>query len=225
MIKTFGVSQRLVVTIPNAVDSRRLRPERGREETRRLLGIPESHRVVLSLGALTWEKDPLTLIEVSARMCLDRNDFTHVFVGDGPMRGQVERAVTERALDGRVLLLGNRSDVGDLLSASDVVLFASRADGMEGMPAALIEAGMMARPVVAYAVAGVPEVVEDGTTGALVVPGDVDGLTERTIRLLEDQQMREAMGSAAQLRCASLFDIRAVAPQYLGLYRELAGAR
>ena len=83
------------------------------------------------------------------------------------MRGQLEGEICQQGLRGRCLVLGERSDVGDLFAASDVFLFASRPDGMEGMPAAVIEAGMAGVPVAGYSIAGVPEVVEHGLTGLL----------------------------------------------------------
>jgi glycosyltransferase involved in cell wall biosynthesis len=222
-VRTFGVPESRVVTIPNAVDSRRLQPQRGGEETRRLLGIPERHQVLLSLGALTWEKDPLAHVEVSARIVGQGRPLTHLIAGDGPMRQQVEEAISRAGLTGRVRMLGARRDVADLLSAADVVLFASRPDGMEGMPATVIEAGMLGRPVVAYAVAGVEEVVESGKTGLLVPHGDADGLVDSTLRLLDDDERRREMGEAARRRCGSIFEIRTVADQYLKLYESLVG--
>jgi glycosyltransferase involved in cell wall biosynthesis len=147
--------------------------------------------------------------------------FTHLIVGDGPMRGRVEQEVRRDGHRHRTVLAGSRDDVADLLSASDVVLFASLSDGMEGMPAAVIEAGMMGRTVVGYAVAGVPEVVEDGTTGLLVRPGDVAGLASAALALLSDGERQAAMGAAAEERCRSRFDVRTVAPQYARIYEEL----
>jgi glycosyltransferase involved in cell wall biosynthesis len=167
-VEIFKVPESHVVTIPNGADSRRLRPQRTAEETRKLLGIRDGDRVILSVGALTWEKDPLTQIEVTARLVERGQAITHLMAGDGPMRKEVEDGVAGQSLGRHVTLLGRRRDVADLLTVADVVLFTSRPDGMEGMPATLIEAGMLACPVVAYGVAGVPEVIEDGSTGLLV---------------------------------------------------------
>jgi glycosyltransferase involved in cell wall biosynthesis len=140
------------------------------------------------------------------------------------MREQAERAAARLGLNGQVLFLGSRSDVADLLAAADVLLFASRSDGMEGMPAAIIEAGMMGCPVTGYAVAGVPEVILDGHTGLLVAPGDLQGLTDCTLRLIDNEAERHGMGTAARERCRSRYDIRTIAAQYLDLYKEVAGA-
>jgi len=225
LLDVFGLSEERVVTIPNAADPRRLEPSRDREDVRRELGIPPAHRVLLSLGALSWEKDPMSHLEVASRIMGRLPDVTHLVVGDGPMRQQVEQAVSARGLDGRVLVLGSRGDVADLLCASDIVLFASRPDGMEGMPAAIIEAGMLGLPVVGYAVAGAGDVILDGQSGRLVAPGDLDGLVECTLELLDNEAKRRRLGEAAAERCRSRYDIRTVAGQYLTVSEQLIGEK
>jgi len=219
-IRLFDVDPSRIVTIPNGVDGGRLARTRGRDETRRSLGIAPDTPVLASFGAISWEKDPLAHIRVTARV-LRQRDVVHLWVGDGPMRGELEKAGRQLGLDGRLLLTGSRTDVADLLDAADIVLFASRSDGMEGMPAVVIEAGMAGRPVAGFAVAGVPEVIVDGETGLLADPTDEEGLAGRVLQLVEDARRRGAMGAAARNRCFSKFDMRTIAPRYLSLYREV----
>jgi glycosyltransferase involved in cell wall biosynthesis len=218
-IEMFGVPAERIVTIPRAIDTTRLEPVAGREATRRDLGIPPGVPVVLSLGALTWEKDPIAHIRVMARVISDSPETRHVVAGDGPLKDQVESTVADLGLHDRVILVGNRPDVGDLLAAADVMLLASR---IEGMPGCLIEAGMAGLPSVAYAVAGVPEIVMDGTTGRVLPRGDIQGLATAVSHLLRDAPRRAQMGAAARARCRSLFDIGPVTQQYLELYQEMA---
>jgi glycosyltransferase involved in cell wall biosynthesis len=136
-------------------------------------------------------------------------------VGDGPMRGQVEASIRDRGLDRVVHMLGVREDLGDLLQASDLLLLAS---ATEGMPGAVIEAGMAGLPVAGYAIAGVPDVVVDGETGSLTPPGDARELALRVRHLVHDRDLRLRMGTAAEVRCRSRFDISIVAPRYFDLY-------
>jgi glycosyltransferase involved in cell wall biosynthesis len=218
-IETFSVPPRQVMTIPNAVDVERLLPGRPREDVRKTLGIQPEAGVIISVGALTWEKDPQTHLAVSSLVRNRRPDAVHLFVGDGPLWPAVESSIRERGLDDSVRLLGARDDVPDLLAAADVLLLASR---VEGLPGCVIEAGIAGRPTAAYAVAGVPEIVEYGRTGLLVPPGNVRSLAEATARLLADERFRASLGAAARERCRSRFDIRIVAPRYRGLYEELA---
>ena len=93
------------------------------------------------------------------------------------------------------------------------------------MPAVAIEAGISGLPVAGYDVAGLSEVVEDGTSGFLVPWGDVDGLALRVSKLLHDEELRRSMGSAGRDICRGRFDIRALAPRYMGVYREVVRDR
>jgi glycosyltransferase involved in cell wall biosynthesis len=221
-IQRFRVPATNVVTIPNAVDPHRLEPAAGRVVTRDLLSIPRSSLVVLSVGALTWEKDPLALVEVGRRVLARIPDSLLVFVGDGPLRDETQQAAAESGFGDRIRFMGSRTDIADILSAGDVLLAASRSDGMEGMPANAIEAGMAGLPVAAYSVAGVPEVVVDGTTGLLAQPGNVEELGQRVVTLLRDAALRRRMGAEGRARCRSSFDVKLVAPLYLGIYEEVA---
>ena len=223
-LQVFRLPAAHVVTIPNAVDATRLAPTRGRAAMREHLGIPADAEVILSLGALTWEKDPLAHVEVAARALAERPRAWHLVAGDGPLRGQVEAAVARHGIGDRVLLAGIRSDVADFLQASDVVLFASRSEGMEGMPATVIEAGMAGLPVAGYAVAGVAEVVSSGETGLLAQPGDLGSLGGHVVAVLADPGRRRRLSEAARDRCRERFEIRAVAPRYLELYERLVAA-
>lgn len=118
-------------------------------------------------------------------------------------------------------MLGAQADVADFFVASDVLLFASRPDGMESMNASVIEAGILGIPAAAYAVGGVPEIVVDKVTGRLTRHGDIDGLAACVLELFEDRRAARAMGEAARERYLSRYDIKVIAPMYLDLYKEL----
>jgi glycosyltransferase involved in cell wall biosynthesis len=218
LVRRYGLDPQRVVTIPNAVDPAATRPVRTRGEVREELGVGPDMPLVLSMGALTWEKDPLGHVEVVARLAESR-PLAHAFVGDGPLRGDIERAVESRGPSYRPLVLGSRDDIGDLLAAADVLLVASRT---EGMPASVIEAGLAGVPVVGYALSGVPEVVLDGVTGRLVPPGGAHALSQALADLLDDPEARRSMGACARVRCAERFDIGVVAPMYRRVYEEVA---
>jgi glycosyltransferase involved in cell wall biosynthesis len=218
-VELFKVRSSKVRMIPNAVSPARMKPSRGCAAGRQALGIPRRARVILSLGAMSWEKDPLGHLAISARVLQEIPDAVHLFVGDGPLRSRAERAARALGIAQRTRFLGSRGDVPDLMAASDLLLLAS---AVEGMPGGAIEAGIVGLPVVGYAIGGVPEVVLDGVTGRLAPAGDPEGLARAAIELLGDQRMRRSMGAAAGERCRSLFTMEAVAPRYLELYRELA---
>jgi glycosyltransferase involved in cell wall biosynthesis len=222
-IQRFSVPPDDVVTIPNAVDPIRLKPSRGRGASRASLSIPAAAPVILSVGALTWEKDPFTHVEVGSRVLADVSDAVHVFVGDGPLREEMRRRLIDGGSSDRSKLIGSRDDMGDVFALGDLVLFASRSDGMEGMPAVAIEAGMSGLPVAAFAVPGMTEIVVDEQTGLLARPGDADGLTQRVMRLIGDPALSRRLGATAAARCNGRFSVDAVAPRYLDILEEVAG--
>jgi glycosyltransferase involved in cell wall biosynthesis len=219
LLERFGLSPSRVVTIPNGVDLAALRPIRSRPEVRAALQITEDAPVVLSLGALTWEKDPVAHVRVVAEIARTHPKIVHVMAGDGPLRSEVEHAVRRLNAEVRTRLLGVRDDVADLLGASDVMLLASRT---EGMPASVIEAGASGVPVIAYALSGIPEAVLDGETGLLVRPGDEPALARALGELLADDEHRAALGERAAVWSRERFDIGIVARRYVEVYERFA---
>jgi glycosyltransferase involved in cell wall biosynthesis len=218
-IDGFGIPPARVITIPRGVDPSRILSDETRLQARRALDIAPDAPVILSLGALSEEKDPIAHLAVLDRVRRDLPDAVHLIAGDGPLRGEIERRAGAGGLNGLARILGNRSDVGRLLASADVILLASR---VEGMPGCLIEAGMAGVPAVSYDVAGAAEVVDDGTTGYLARAGDVAGLASHAVQLLQDESLRQRMGTAARDRCGEAFAIDAIAPRYLAIYREVS---
>jgi glycosyltransferase involved in cell wall biosynthesis len=219
-VRRFHLPDERVITIPNAVDPERLRPRSTRDAVRRALHIGSDDVMILSLGALSWEKDPVAHLAVGAAAMARAGNVVHVFAGDGPMRAQVQREIRERGIDDRCRVLGQRDDVADLLNASDVLLFASRPDGMEGMPAVLIEAGMMGVPVVAFDVAATSSVVVNEVTGYLAPWRDVATLTDRVLRIADDPALGRRLGTVARERSVG-FEIGPVGGRYLDLYGSM----
>ena len=218
LLSLFRVDQEDVVVVPPGVNASRVLLARDRQEVRQELGIDREAFVVLSLGALNWEKDPMTHLSITLPAVKAR-EMVHVFAGDGPLRDELERRVTAEGVSRNVRVLGSRKDVGDILGASDVMLLASRT---EGMPGCLIEAGMAGLPSVAFDVAGVAEVIDDRFTGFVLPSGEIEGMREALLTLRSDPVKAAAMGELARDRCQR-FDIRLVAREYEELYLRLSG--
>jgi glycosyltransferase involved in cell wall biosynthesis len=215
-----GVQTDRVVVIPNGVDPERVRPARGRAATRSELGLADDAPVILSLGALTGEKDPLTVVRVAAEVVRAVPEARHLLVGEGPLRSETQTEAARLGLGDRLLMLGPRSDVGDLLAAADLLLLPSRT---EGLPAVAVEAGLAGLPVVASRVGGVPEVVERDVTGLLVEPGDVAGFVAAVAGLLGEPDRRRALGEAAAVRCREGFSIERLAPRWVEVLDAVGG--
>lgn len=221
-VEVFGVPPERVLTMAGGVDESFIRPRRGGDAVRQELAIPAGAPVVLGLGALVSEKDPLGQLSVAAEALEKVPHAVYVVAGEGPLRPEVEAAVGELGLGSRVRVLGARPDVGDLLAAADVLLLASR---HEGVPRVVLEAGMAGLPAVAYAVAGIPETVVDGDTGLLAPAGDAGALAVALAGLLADPELRRDLGARARRLYRERFSVDAVARAYLEVYRDLVRAR
>ena len=170
------------------------------------LGICESDKVVGIFAALRPEKDHANFLR-AARLVADRIPQTKfLIVGDGPMRPEIERLVHELDLADSVVLTGARMDVPELLRAIDVFVLSSYT--VECFPMALLEAMAAGRPAVCTAVGGVPEMIEEPTTGYLVPPRNPDALADRLVCILSDSELAHQMGKAARVRVETLFSLR-----------------
>jgi glycosyltransferase involved in cell wall biosynthesis len=188
-----------------------------RARGRAALGLPEDAPVVATVTRFMEQKAPLDFV-AAARRIVAADPAAHVLVvGDGPLRPEVERAATGEP---RIRLLGYRDDVPDLLAASDVLAFSSL---WEGLGRALTEAVLAAKPIVATAVNGVPDLVVDGTNGSLVPPGRPDVLAEQTLALLGLPDRGASLGAAGAARIAGRFDIAEMVAGIDALYREALG--
>jgi glycosyltransferase involved in cell wall biosynthesis len=174
---------------------------------------------ILSVGRLAAPKDFTTLLRALAR--LDPRSFRAWIVGDGPDRAVLESDVRDLGLADAVDLLGERDDVPELMTQSDVFVLSSTS---EGLPLSILEAMAAGLPVVGSAVGGVPELLSD--SGFLVAPGDVDALAASLRRLVEDAELRARHGELARREAEARFDLPAFHRAYLDLYaRELARSR
>src|SRR5262249_20107429 len=131
-------------------------------------------------------------------------DLHLIVVGDGPMRAELEQDARDRGLAPRVHFLGARRDLGDLLSAADLFVLPSL---WEGLPLSLVLAMGAGVPVVATAVAGIPEVVESGGTGWLVAPADAGALGEAIARVIANPQESSRMAAAGRAHVLPRFNV------------------
>jgi glycosyltransferase involved in cell wall biosynthesis len=153
----------------------------SRERGRRLLGIPEGVPVVGTIAPFKPQKAPLDFVEVARRVRAEFPAARFVMVGGGELRPKVEQAIVGGSLAGNFVLAGWREEIPDLLRAFDVFLLTSR---WEGLPKVVPQALLSGVPVVATAVDGTREIVDDGVDGFLAPPGNVPALARRVSDLL-----------------------------------------
>ncbi|NVD45747.1 glycosyltransferase [Qipengyuania atrilutea] len=172
----------------------------------------EPVRKFITVGRLSAEKGYAGLFEAMEHLKADGIDCSLTIVGDGPIRGAIERDIKKRNLDDRITLLGALAEEDTLaeISKADAFVLASL---MEGLPVVLMEAMAAGKPVIAATIAGIPEMIEDGRNGLLFDVGNWSDLGRQMRRLLTDQELSKKLSEAAPRTIAEEFEIaRAVAP-------------
>jgi glycosyltransferase involved in cell wall biosynthesis len=215
-----GVPPERAPVIRNAIDVAAFKPpDPGVRESLLKLFPVRPQRIVVAAGRLSPEKGFDVLIESAARLAQRRPAVGFLIFGEGPLRDALTRKIAERGLLGQFVLAGFRPDLERVLPACDVAVSSSHT---EGLPVVVLEEMAAGLPVVATAVGGTPEVVQDGVTGHLTPAGDPVGLAGRVANLLASPQMARAMGRAGRRRVEEHFTFAAQGEKYLQLFRRLS---
>lgn len=165
------------------------------------------------------QKDHRTLLLALSR--LSHKPWRLSLVGGGPLEDEAKRLAAELGLSDRISFLGARRDVDVILSDAQIFVLCTL---WEGLPRSIIEAMRAGLPVIATAVAGVPELVEHGSTGLLCAPRDVaDAATQLQI-LLDSPERRAEMGRRARQRYFDRFRFERMYSRTLQVYTELLGS-
>jgi glycosyltransferase involved in cell wall biosynthesis len=203
--------------IPNGIDLSIFKPG-DRAQARHKLGLPEKVPMVLSAGNLFRRngfKDYVSLCAALAKVELleDAGRPIAVVLGDG---GEAQQSGSFEIRF--VPFTGAATIVADYFRAADLYVHPAKA---ETFPLSVLEAGACGIPIIASAVGGVPEQIEDGHTGYLVDPGNPDDLARKIMLVLSDGETRNAMGYAAALVAQRKFGADRMTRDYLGWFEEI----
>lgn len=218
-----GYPEALMETVPNGTELPPLSPHAN--GLREALGIPRDAKLLGSVGRLCAVKGQRELIRALPALHAEQPVWL-ILVGEdlehgGGYKASLEQEATELGVRDRVLLTGYRSDVPALLDELDLFVLASTT---EGMPLVVLEAMAHAKPVVATAVGGTPEVVVDGVTGRLIPAGDEDALAAALSELLADPGRAKTMGEAGRTRVVASFSVDAMTARVLAIYDSILKA-
>jgi N-acetyl-alpha-D-glucosaminyl L-malate synthase BshA len=221
-VEDFGITRPIEV-ISNFVNCDVYVPigeETTRAQARHHLAKPDE-ALLLHLSNFRPVKRVVDVVKIFARVVRETPALL-VLMGDGPDRSAAEWLAHDLGIHTHVHFLGKQENVSELLPLADLLLLPSE---MESFGLAALEAMACKVPPIATRVGGVPELVEDGVTGLLYEPGDVDAMARGALELLGNRErlakMRDAARRAAQKRfCASL-----VVPRYVHYYEEVLGMR
>lgn len=182
LTERYRISPERIAIIPNAVNADDFAPasQEERDNARRSYRIGAGQPCLAFVGAFTPEKN----VEAAIDACAAIGDAVLLLAGDGPLSESLQHHARQ-AVGARARFLGPLTDPRSVYAAADLLLLPSHS---EGMPAVLLEAGLMGRPTVATAVGAVPDIIEDGHTGFLAPPAERSLFISRVRDALTDAE-------------------------------------
>ncbi len=217
LVQLYEVDEEKIRVVPNGVDVQRFKPTEDCEKIRDVIG-GNSEQVVLFVGNLIPRKGLHYLIEAAKQVVKENKETKFVVVGDGPLKSHLISYSKEQGVSDKVVFLGYvpEETLHRLYNCADV--FASPSI-QEGQGITLLEAQATAKPVVAFNVTAIKEVVKNKETGLLVKPNS-HKLAEALLTLLSDKPLREKMGRSGREFVSETFSWDVCAQKMFKVYSE-----
>lgn len=190
----------------------------NREEWREKEGFQKEDFLFVNIARLAPQKNQALLIEAFAKGPARHDNSKLIIVGDGEERERLEEITKLHRLEEKVYFLGIRTDIPDILNASDVFVLSS---DWEGNPLSVMEAMAAGKPVIATSVGGVPELIQNNITGILVPPKNVNAFSKAMLMLIENKDLCQKLGEKAKEVAEKEFDISVMVKKYEKLYESL----
>lgn len=219
MVRDLGVRRDRIHVVYNGIDPDAFVSRFSPAEARQRLGLPADAPTVSIVGRLRPQKNHPLFIQTAARVAksVPAARFLVVGDGDGQEQAQLEAQAERLGIRGQVVFLGSRSDIPDILAATDVMCLTSH---YEGVANSLLEAMCARLPVVSTAYAGVEELVIHERNGLVAPMGDASGLATHLVRLLEDARLRLDLGQEGRRTVEARYTMEAMGRNLYGIYEK-----
>lgn len=217
---TLDLPDSAFVTLHNGI-ARRATTE-TRAQTRTRLAVPDDRLAFGMVALFEWRKGHRVLFRAIAALAETTEAAVmplFLIEGQGPERAALEAMVAESGIQKWVRFVGVEQHIFDFIQALDVMLLPSVAN--EDFPNVIIEAMSLGKPVIASRIAGTPEQIDDGSTGALVEPNDHAMLAHRIAAFNNDKNSLQVMGGKARAKFDEQFTASVAVSRYLNLYKTL----
>lgn len=212
-----GLSEDKVRVIYNGIDTDRFLNING-SLIRSKLGISLEAPVVGTVGRLALQKGQKYLIDAVSTLREKFPQIALLFVGDGPLRNELENHVKALGIEMNVIFLGIRRDIPQILSAIDIFVLPSL---WEGLPSALIEAMASGKPIIASDIPPIREIVNSEKVGILVPPKNSNAIADSIELLLHNKNLAENISNTAKEKAFSIFNIEITAQHYTDLFKNV----
>jgi glycosyltransferase involved in cell wall biosynthesis len=213
-----GIAAEKVTVLHNALVIDRYKPNPEDQQFRNELGIDKNVFLIGNIGRLSPEKGQTDLILAAKQIFMERNDIKIVIIGRGPEKGNIENMIKEFNIENRVILAGFQNDMMKVYNSLNLVVQNSYT---EGLPNVVLEASLMGVPVIATDVGGTSEVIEDGTTGILVSPGNPKEMADKILECTKNPDHMKTMGRLGRAKVQKEFDLQQRTKKLTRIYEDL----
>jgi len=218
MLRDHDVDPARIAVIRSAVDTSRYDQPAECGPFRAEFGIPDDVFVMAAAGQLIPRKGHRYLLQAVAGLQHSQPPFRLIIFGEGDLGNQLRAQATSLGLGDIVQFAGFRDDLDDFMACFDLFVHPALA---EGLGVATLKAAAAGAPVIGFAAGGLVEAVEDGKTGILTAPEDVEALQDAIATLMDDDELRERMGQAGRARMQKEFAIATMADRHVALYESV----
>ncbi|MGH7869500.1 MAG: glycosyltransferase, partial [Candidatus Dormibacteraceae bacterium] len=194
MARKTRISARKIVMLPNGVSAEMFATPLRAKDAKARLGLCESSVVVTMIARLEPGKNHRMLIDAAAQVVGQASKTTFLVVGKGSLERALRDYASQRGLSSNMSFLGQRSDVVEILAATDIAVMSS---DFEGLPNSVIESMAAGKPLVCTSYPGYDQIIIPGSTALISPCGQADEFAENILRLILDQSLRSRLASNA----------------------------
>ena len=222
LLKDVGIPEEKVVQITNGVDIERFKPSDDKNLSKIKSGFPLDLFILGTVGRLDRVKDFQTIIKAFAYLTIKiskTNKIRLLIIGSGPENQKLKILAKELRVFDKILFLGERKDIPELMQSMDIFILPSIAEGISNT---ILEAMACGLPVVATKVGGTPELIDDGKTGFLFTPGDYNELADRLFLYSTNSSTLGQHGVNGRLKTVEKLSLSKMAGKYEELYCSIS---
>ena len=210
-----GISEDKINVIHSGIDLDRMKNGNG-DKIKAEFGLNDEF-IAGSVISLVGHKDPQNLVKAASIVCRKHENIKFLIAGDGYLKNETEKMINDLGIAGKVILLGYREDVPDLMNAFDIFLMPSK---MEGLGTSVLDAMSLGIPVVSTNAGGITEAVKDDVNGIVVEKQDPEAFAKAIDTMISRKDLRKKYSENA-LKVVKKFDINRTVSKNIELYGSI----